>query len=134
LFPQFWLLNWLHSVPPAYFGAPLGGQHMRVVDAIATWFGKAGVQHYFGYAGGAVWPFLDALWTTRRWTASRRRSINAVHMADIYWRTTGRIAPVIVTKGGPPQHRRAMATTMHDTSAVLLLAGAAPPTSTAGRG
>ena len=34
---------------------------MRVVDAIARWFEVAGFKHYFGYAGGAVWPFLDAL-------------------------------------------------------------------------
>src|SRR5260221_542147 len=34
---------------------------MRVVDAIAQWFEVAGFKHYFGYAGGAVWPFLDSL-------------------------------------------------------------------------
>lgn len=34
---------------------------MRVVDAVAEWFEAAGFRHYFGYAGGAIWPFLDAL-------------------------------------------------------------------------
>ena len=41
--------------------APPRSTKMRVVDAIAQWFEVAGFKHYFGYAGGAVWPFLDAL-------------------------------------------------------------------------
>jgi acetolactate synthase-1/2/3 large subunit len=99
---------------------------MRVVDAIATWFGKVGVQHYFGYAGGAVWPFLDALVDHPEMDGIQAKiESNAVHMADVYWRTTGRIAPVIVTKGpGLLNTVGAMASAMHDTSAVLLLAGA----------
>lgn len=99
---------------------------MRVVDAIATWFGKAGVTHYFGYAGGAVWPFLDALVDHPEMDGIQAKiESNAVHMADIYWRTTGRIAPVIVTKGpGLLNTVGGIATAMHDTSAVLLLAGA----------
>lgn len=99
---------------------------MRVVDAIATWFQKIGVQHYFGYAGGAVWPFLDALIDHPEMDGIQAKiESNAVHMADIYWRSTGRIAPVIVTKGpGLLNTVGAMATAMHDTSAVLLLAGA----------
>ena len=99
---------------------------MRVVDAIATWFEKVGVRHYFGYAGGAVWPFMDALVDHPEMDGIQAKiESNAVHMADIYWRTTGRIAPVIVTKGpGLLNTVGGMATAMHDTSAVLLLAGA----------
>jgi len=99
---------------------------LRVVDAIATWFTKAGVRHYFGYAGGAVWPFMDALVDHPEMDGIQAKiESNAVHMADVYWRTTGQIAPVIVTKGpGLLNCVGGMATAMHDTSAVLLLAGA----------
>jgi acetolactate synthase-1/2/3 large subunit len=99
---------------------------LRVVDAIATWFAEIGVKHYFGYAGGAVWPFLDALIDHPEMDGIQAKiESNAVHMADVYWRTTGRIAPVIVTKGpGLLNTVGGMATAMHDTSAVLLLAGA----------
>lgn len=99
---------------------------MRVVDAVAAWFQTVGVRHYFGYAGGAVWPFLDALVDYPQMDGIQAKiESNAVHMADIYWRTTGRIAPVIVTKGpGLLNTVGAMASAMHDTSAVLLLAGA----------
>lgn len=34
---------------------------MRVVDAVAEWFGQVGIQYYFGYAGGAIWALMDAL-------------------------------------------------------------------------
>jgi acetolactate synthase-1/2/3 large subunit len=99
---------------------------LRVVDAVATWFAEVGVKHYFGYAGGAVWPFLDALVDHPEMDGIQAKiESNAVHMADVYWRTTGRIAPVIVTKGpGLLNTVGAMASAMHDTSAVLLLAGA----------
>ena len=55
---------------------------MRVVDAIATWFGRVGVDHYFGYAGGAIWPFLDALMDHPKMDGIQAKiESNAVHMA-----------------------------------------------------
>jgi acetolactate synthase I/II/III large subunit len=99
---------------------------MRVVDAIAQWFQGVGVQHYFGYAGGAIWPLLDGLVDAPEIRGIQAKiEHNAVHSADIYFRTTGRIAPVIVTKGpGLLNCVGGLATAMHDTSAVLVIAGA----------
>jgi acetolactate synthase-1/2/3 large subunit len=99
---------------------------MRVVDAIATWLSGVGVQHYFGYAGGAIWPFLDALVDHPEMRGIQAKvEQNAIHAADIYYRTTGRIAPVIVTKGpGLLNTVGGLATAMHDTSAVMVIAGA----------
>ena len=72
---------------------------MRVVDAIAQWFEVAGFKHYFGYAGGAVWPFLDALTDKPQIEGIQaKHESHAVHMADLYHRVSGRIAPVIVSK------------------------------------
>ena len=60
---------------------------MRVVDAIAQWFEVAGFRHYFGYAGGAVWPFLDALTDKPEIEGIQaKHESHAVHMADIYHR------------------------------------------------
>ena len=99
---------------------------MRVVDAVAEWFKTVGIQHYFGYAGGAVWPFLDALIDQPQIDGIQAKiESNAVHMADIYFRTTGRLAPVVVTKGpGLLNTVGGLATAMHDTSAVMVIAGA----------
>src|SRR6195952_5549894 len=98
---------------------------MRVVDAIVDWFELIGVDHYFGYAGGAIWPFMDALvdHPEMRGIQTKHES-HAVHQGDAFWRSTGRIAPVIVTKGpGLLNCVGAMATAMHDMAPVLLFAG-----------
>lgn len=98
---------------------------MRVVDAIAAWFETIGVQHYFGYAGGAIWPFMDALidHPALEGIQSKHES-HAVHMADVYYRMTGRLAPVLVTKGpGLMNCAGGVASAMHDTSAVMIIAG-----------
>jgi len=99
---------------------------MRVVDAVAAWFEEIGVQHYFGYAGGAIWPFLDALVDHPKLQGIQGKvEHNAIHAADIYYRTTGRVAPVVVTKGpGLLNCVGGAASAMHDTSAVMIIAGA----------
>jgi acetolactate synthase-1/2/3 large subunit len=98
---------------------------MRVVDAIAEWFGEIDVERYFGYAGGAIWPFMDALVDRPEMEGVQaKHESHAVHQADIYWRTTGRMAPVIVTKGpGLLNCVGGMATAMHDGASVMLFAG-----------
>lgn len=99
---------------------------MRVVDAIAQWFEDAGFTHYFGYAGGAVWPFMDALVDHPEIEGIQaKHESHAVHAADVYYRATGRIAPVLVTKGpGLLNTVGGVASAMHDSSAVLVICGA----------
>jgi acetolactate synthase-1/2/3 large subunit len=98
---------------------------MRVVDAIATWFAEIGVEHYFGYAGGAIWPFMDALVDHPEMEGIQtKHEAHAVHMADIYYRSTGKLAPVVVTKGpGLLNCVGGVASAMHDTSALMVIAG-----------
>jgi acetolactate synthase-1/2/3 large subunit len=98
---------------------------VRVVDAITAWFEEIHVDHYFGYAGGAIWPFMDALIDHPEMEGIQaKHESHAVHMADIYYRTTGRIAPVLVTKGpGLLNCVGGVASAMHDMSAVMLIAG-----------
>jgi acetolactate synthase I/II/III large subunit len=99
---------------------------MRVVDAVAEWFEAAGFTHYFGYAGGAIWPFLDALIDHPGLDGIQaKHESHAVHMADVYYRTTGRMAPVLVSKGpGLLNTVGAVASAMHDPSALMIFAGA----------
>src|SRR4051794_25465083 len=101
---------------------------MRVVDAIAEWFEDAGVDRYFGYAGGAIWPFMDALVDHPEIEGIQaKHESHAVHQADIYWRTTKKIAPVIVTKGpGLLNCVGGVATAMHDMAAMIVIAGSGP--------
>lgn len=98
---------------------------MRVVDAIAEWLERVGVKHYFGYAGGAIWPLMDALVDHPAMEGIQaKHESHAVHMADLYYRATGKIAPVLVSKGpGLLNAVGAVASAIHDTSAVMVIAG-----------
>ncbi len=99
---------------------------MRVVDAIAGWLEKAGIQHYFGYAGGAIWPLMDALVDKPNIIGLQaKQEGQAVHMADMYFRVTGKIAPIFVTKGpGLLNCLTGVASAINDSSAVMIIAGA----------
>ena len=99
---------------------------MRVVDAIAQLFVDEGVEDYFGYIGGTIWPFLDALIDKPELRGTQpRHEAAAVQMADTYYRLKHKIAPVIVTKGpGVLNTVCALSNAMHDSSAVVLIAGA----------
>lgn len=98
---------------------------MRVVDAMASWFATAGITHYFGYAGGAIWPILDGLIAHPEIKGIQaKHESHAVHQADVYFRETGRIAPVIVTKGpGLMNTTGGIASAMHDSVPLLVIAG-----------
>src|SRR3569832_1910584 len=67
-----------------------------VIQALAD----QGVLHLFGYPGGAVLPIYDALFNQK---AVRhvlvRHEQGAVHMAEGYARSTGKVGCVLVTSG-----------------------------------
>ncbi|RYE08252.1 MAG: thiamine pyrophosphate-binding protein [Hyphomicrobiales bacterium] len=98
---------------------------MRVADAVAKWFEVAGFRHYFGYAGGAVWPLMDGLTPFPHIDGIQaKHESHAVHMADTYWRATGEIAPVILSKGpGLLNAVGGCASAMHESVPALLIAG-----------
>lgn len=98
---------------------------MRVVDALAEWMEGAGFHQYFGYAGGAIWPILDGLIDhDQLHGVQAKHESHAVHQADVYYRMTGQLAPVIVTKGpGLLNTVGAVASARHDSVPVLIIAG-----------
>ncbi len=67
-----------------------------LLDALA----EAGVEVIFGYPGGAVLPIYDALHGEERLQhVLVRHEQAAVHAAEGYARTTGRLGVVVVTSG-----------------------------------
>lgn len=101
---------------------------MRMVDALADWFEAAGVTHYYGYCGGAVWPLMDALVDhPNLHGVQAKHESHAVHHADIHYRVNGAISPVIVTKGpGLLNCVGGVASAMHDAIPLLVIAGSGP--------
>jgi acetolactate synthase-1/2/3 large subunit len=68
-----------------------------VIEALAD----QGVQHLFGYPGGAVLPIYDALFqqSNRVQHVLVRHEQGAVHAAEGYARSTGKVGCVLVTSG-----------------------------------
>jgi acetolactate synthase-1/2/3 large subunit len=68
-----------------------------VIEALAD----QGVEHIFGYPGGAVLPIYDALFqqSNRLQHVLVRHEQGAVHAAEGYARSTGKVGCVLVTSG-----------------------------------
>src|SRR5246127_2285911 len=67
-----------------------------VIEALAD----QGVQHVFGYPGGAVLPIYDAIFQQNRIEHILvRHEQGAVHAAEGYARSTGKVGTVLVTSG-----------------------------------
>ena len=67
-----------------------------VIEALAD----QGVQHVFGYPGGAVLPIYDAIFQQQRVQHILvRHEQGAVHAAEGYARSTGKVGCVLVTSG-----------------------------------
>src|SRR6187431_1022518 len=79
-------------------GAPareMTGAEM-VIEALAD----QGVQHIFGYPGGAVLPIYDAIFQQQQVQHILvRHEQGAVHAAEGYARSTGKVGCVLVTSG-----------------------------------
>src|SRR5438034_10848304 len=67
-----------------------------VIEALAD----QGVEHLFGYPGGAVLPIYDALFQQQKVQHILvRHEQGAVHAAEGYARSTGKVGCVLVTSG-----------------------------------
>jgi len=58
-----------------------------------------GVEVMFGFPGGAVLPIFDALYDTPIQFVLTRHEQGAIHMADGYARSTGKVGVVVATSG-----------------------------------
>ena len=78
-----------------------GTQKMTGAEMVIRALADQGVEHIFGYPGGAVLPIYDELFqqdegAATSWCARRG---GAVHAAEGYARSTGKVGVVLVTSG-----------------------------------
>ena len=81
-------------------GAGASGQEMTGAEMVIQALADQGVKHIFGYPGGAVLPIYDALFQQQDVQHILvRHEQGAVHAAEGYARSTGKVGCVLVTSG-----------------------------------
>ena len=82
-------------------GAGAPGREMTGAEMVIEALADQGVEHIFGYPGGAVLPIYDALFqqSNRLQHVLVRHEQGAVHAAEGYARSTGKVGCVLVTSG-----------------------------------
>src|ERR1700719_1722931 len=85
---------------------------------------REGVQHVFGYPGGAILPAYDALKGSNIHHILVRHEQGATHMADGYARASGQGGVAVATSGpGATNMVTGIATAMLDSSPVVCITG-----------
>jgi acetolactate synthase-1/2/3 large subunit len=95
-----------------------------VIEALAD----QGVQHVFGYPGGAVLPIYDALFHQQKVQHILvRHEQGAVHAAEGYARSTGKVGCVLVTSGpGATNAVTGLTDALMDSTPLVCLTGQVP--------
>src|SRR5947199_3779571 len=96
----------------------------RLIEAIAD----QGVQHFFGYPGGAVLPIYDAIFQQQMVQHILvRHEQGAVHAAEGYARSTGKVGCVLVTSGpGATNAVTGLTDALMDSTPLVCLTGLVP--------
>lgn len=85
---------------------------------------KEGVEVIFGYPGGAVLPFFDALYDAPIKFILTRHEQAAAHMADGYARATGKVGVCVATSGpGATNLTTGIATAFMDSIPIVAITG-----------
>ncbi len=95
-----------------------------VIEALAD----QGVEHLFGYPGGAVLPIYDALFHQQKLQHILvRHEQGAVHAAEGYARSTGKVGCVLVTSGpGATNAVTGLTDALMDSTPLVCLTGQVP--------
>ena len=95
-----------------------------VIEALAD----QGVQHIFGYPGGAVLPIYDALFQQQKVQHILvRHEQGAVHAAEGYARSTGKVGCVLVTSGpGATNAVTGLTDALIDSIPIVVITGQVP--------
>ncbi len=81
-------------------GADASSKEMTGAEMVIEALADQGVEHIFGYPGGAVLPIYDALFQQDKVQHILvRHEQGAVHAAEGYARSTGKVGCVLVTSG-----------------------------------
>src|SRR6266446_7394242 len=85
---------------------------------------RLGVEHVFGYPGGAILPTYDALTKSKVHHVLVRHEQGAAHMADGYARASGKVGVAVATSGpGATNLVTGIATAMMDSSPIVCITG-----------
>jgi acetolactate synthase I/II/III large subunit len=95
-----------------------------VIEALAD----QGVEHLFGYPGGAVLPIYDALYQQKKVQHILvRHEQGAVHAAEGYARSTGKVGCVLVTSGpGATNAVTGLTDALCDSIPIVVITGQVP--------
>src|SRR5256714_13792298 len=97
-----------------------------MTGASILWEGieREGVQHVFGYPGGAILPAYDALKHSKVYHILVRHEQGATHMADGYARARGKVGVAVATSGARGTNMvTGIATAMLDSSPIVCITG-----------
>ena len=75
------------------------GKSMTGASILWECIEREGVQHVFGYPGGAILPAYDALKHSKVYHILVRHEQGATHMADGYARASGKVGVAVATSG-----------------------------------
>jgi acetolactate synthase-1/2/3 large subunit len=88
---------------------------------------KEGVEHIFGYPGGAIMPIYDAMLDYNIHHVLTRHEQGAAHAADGYARASGKVGVAMATSGpGATNLVTGIATAMLDSSPIVCITGQVP--------
>src|ERR687894_594627 len=122
----------LPKIPPAPENRPDGASDMSETMTGAEMVIRAlqdqGVEHIFGYPGGAVLPIYDALFHQEKIKHILvRHEQGAVHAAEGYARSSGKVGCVLVTSGpGATNAVTGLTDAMMDSVPIVCITGQVP--------
>src|SRR5208283_1340793 len=101
---------------------------MTGAEMVIAALADQGVEHLFGYPGGAVLPIYDALFAQQRVKHILvRHEQGAVHAAEGYARSTGKVGCVLVTSGpGATNAVTGLTDALMDSIPIVCLTGQVP--------
>jgi acetolactate synthase-1/2/3 large subunit len=103
-------------------------KQMTGADMVLEALADQGVQHIFGYPGGAVLPIYDAIFQQKKVQhVLVRHEQGAVHAAEGYARSTGKVGCVLVTSGpGATNAVTGLADAFCDSIPIVVITGQVP--------
>jgi acetolactate synthase-1/2/3 large subunit len=107
---------------------PMMNTEMTGAEMVMAALADQGVEHLFGYPGGAVLPIYDAIFQQQKVKHILvRHEQGAVHAAEGYARSTGKVGCVLVTSGpGATNAVTGLTDALMDSIPVVCLTGQVP--------
>jgi acetolactate synthase-1/2/3 large subunit len=109
-------------------GAGAPSREMTGAEMVIEALADQGVQHIFGYPGGAVLPIYDAIFQQEKVRHILvRHEQGAVHAAEGYARSTGKVGCVLVTSGpGATNAVTGLTDALCDSIPIVVITGQVP--------